>query len=153
MDVSNPPDDIPRSNEEEPDFSDWESLGAVLTEGPLRERLLDVIIQVRELTTVAAVADRVGCDTEAARECLRWLASLGIVREHSGRPATYERNESCLFWRRVETVRRQYSEEEIVEEITQVVERIEVYRERHDAESPGAVSLVDSPHEGSIEDV
>jgi hypothetical protein len=78
---------------------------------------------------------------------------LGIVREHSGGPATYERNESYLFWRWVETIRRQYSEEEIVEELTQVVERIEAYRERYDAESPGAVSLVDSPHEGSIEDV
>jgi hypothetical protein len=38
-------------------------------------RLLDVIIQVREPTTIAAVADRVGCDTETAREYLKWFAS------------------------------------------------------------------------------
>ncbi|WP_136602859.1 DUF7342 family protein [Salinigranum halophilum] len=153
VDVFNTPDDIPRPDEEEPGLSDWESPGSVLTEGPIRERLLDVIMQVREPTTIAAVADRVDCDTETAREYLKWFASLGIVRKHSGPPATYERNESYLFWRRVETIRRQYSEEEIVEGLTQVVERIEAYRERYDAESPGAVSLVDSPHEGSIEDV
>lgn len=153
MNASKTPDDILGPDEEAPDFSDWDSPEAVLTEGPIKDRLLDVIMQVREPTKVAVIADRVGCDTETAREYLKWFASLGIVREHSGRPATYERNESYLSWRRVETIRRQHSEEELVEELTQVVERIEAYRERYDAESPGAVSLVDSTHKGSIEDV
>jgi hypothetical protein len=78
-----------------------------------------------------------------SRDCSRTLGRTGDVRAKRIVPLlAASRDDSPAD-----------SEEETVEELTQVVERIEAYRERYDAESPGAVSLVDSPHEGSIEDV
>jgi predicted ArsR family transcriptional regulator len=151
MDASDPSEAVPGPDEEPPEFDDWDSPEAVLTDGPIRERLLDVLLQVREPTRVATIAERVDCDPETAREYLRWFASLGIAREHAGRPVRYERNESYLFWRRVERIRERYSEEGIVEELSAAVEAIESFRDRFDAESPGAVSLVDSDGEETVE--
>lgn len=153
MDVSDTPDDTPGPDEERPDFSDWESPETVTRGGPIRERLLDVIVQIREPTKVAVIAERADCDTETAREYLGWFASMGIVREHAGRPVRYERNESYLFWRRVERIRQEHSEDEIVDELAEAVEAIEEFRERYDADDPGAVSLVEASHEASIEAV
>lgn len=109
-------------------------------------------MQTREPTKVAVIADRADCDTETAREYLEWFTSMGIVREHAGRPVRYERNESYLFWRRVEQIREAYSEEEIVSELTDTVEAIAEYREQFDAKEPGDVSLVEASRDGVIED-
>lgn len=153
MDVSETPDDIRTPEEESPDFSEWESPQSVVKGGPIRERLLDVIMQVREPTKVAVIAECADCDTETAREYLEWFASMGIVREHAGRPVRYERNESYLFWRRVEQIREEYSEDEIVEELTQTIEAIEAYQERFGTDSPGDVSLLEASRGGSVEDI
>jgi hypothetical protein len=68
---------------------------------------------------------------------------MGMVREISGRPIRYERNDSYWQWRRVEQIREQYSEGEIVNALGETMERIEGYRERFGVESPDEVSLVD----------
>ena len=152
MDITETPDDIPGPDENAPDFGDWEDPETLLKDRPIRERLLDVIMQTREPTKVAMIAEQADCDTETAREYLEWFTSMGIVREHAGRPVRYERNESYLFWRRVEQIREAYSEEEIVSELTDTVEAIAAYREQFDAENPGQVSLREASREGTIEE-
>ena len=145
------PQDVPGSDEEPPDFGDWDSPEAVMKDAPIRERLLDVIVGTREPTKVAVIAERADCDTETARDYLEWFASMGIVREHAGRPVKYERNESYLFWRRVEEIRREYSDEEIVDELAETEEAITAYRERFETDDPDAVSLVETDGADSVE--
>lgn len=152
MDLSDIPDDAPGSDGSAPDLDDWESPESLLQGGPVRERLYDVILQLRTPTTVATVADRAGCDTETARDYLEWFAEMGMVTEHSGRPVRYERNDSYFRWRRVNRIREAYSDEELVDRLGDVLDRLETYRERFGAETPNEVSLVDASQSMSTED-
>ncbi|WP_158059540.1 DUF7342 family protein [Halorussus halophilus] len=153
MDLTDTPDDVRDPNEEPPDFTDWDAPEAVLKGGPIRERLLSVILQLRTPTKVADIADQADCDTETARDYLKWFTSMGMTREIPGRPVRYERNESYLQWRRIEQIREQYSETEIVEELTATMEELEAYRARFDADNPDEVSLVDETGESSVEEL
>lgn len=152
MDMTDTPDGVRDADEDPPDFDEWNDPEEVLKGGSTRERMLDVIMQLREPVKVSTIADRAGCDTETARDYLEWFASMGMVREIAGRPVRYARNDSYLRWRRVEQIREQYSDEEIVEALTETLETVEEYRERFDADSPGEVSLVDTSRETAVEE-
>lgn len=148
--------DIPNvrgPDEEPPDDMTWEEPESLLTDHPIRDRMLDVVIQIREPTPVAAIADRVDCDTETARDYLEWFADAGIVREHSGRPVRYELNRSYLRWRRIERIRMDYTDEEIVAELETALATVEDYRERFEASQPDAVSLLEVADSDDIADV
>lgn len=151
MDLTETPDALSGADEERPDFDTWESPVESVRGERVRERVFDVVLQLREPTTVAVVAERADCDTETAREYLRWFAEMGIVREHSGRPVQYERNESYLRWRRIESIRQVYSRAEIVDRLRDAVEAVTEYREQFDADSPAAVSLADAPDGETVE--
>lgn len=153
MDMTDTPDGMPGGDEEPPDFDAWESPEELLKGGPTRERMLDVVMQLREPTKVSAVAERADCDTETARDYLEWFAEMGVVRELPGRPVRYERNDSYLKWRRVEQIRERYSESEIVERLKDTLDAAEEYREQFDAKSPEKVSLVDASRDGEVEDI
>ena len=151
MDWDDTPEAVRTPEEDPPDFDSWESPEDILKAGSTRERLVDVILQLRTPTKVSTIADSADCDPETAREYLQWFASMGIVREISGRPVRYERNDSYLRWRRVERIREQYSETEIVEELSAVVDAIEGYREQFDAETPSEVVLANEDSDESVE--
>ncbi|NHN60099.1 MULTISPECIES: hypothetical protein [Halorussus] len=153
MDLTDTPGDVRDTDEEPPDFDEWADPEEVLEGGSTRERMLDVVLQLREPTKVSTIADRADCDTETARDYLEWFASMGMVREIVGRPVRYVRNDSYLRWRRVEQIRNQYSEEEIVEELAETIEAAREYREQFDANSPNQVSLVDTNRDGEVEEV
>lgn len=153
MDLTETPDGMPDEGEEPPSFETWESSEELLKGGTTRERLLDVVVQLREPTTVADIASRADCDTETARDYLEWFAEMGMVSERAGRPVRYERNNSYLRWRRVERLRQQYSETEIVDRLQETLEAAETYRQQFDAETPDDVSLVATSRERPIEEV
>ena len=153
MDLTDTPDDVPGPNEEPPDFDALDDPETVLKGGPIRERLLDVVLQLREPTKVSTIADRADCDTETAREYLEWFTSMGIVREHAGRPVRYERNDSYLSWRRVERVRQEYTEREIVDELEDALAELGEFRDRYDAASPDELSLVELSQERLTEEL
>lgn len=152
MNPTDVPEDGRGAEEGPPDFSAWADPEETLKSGPVRERLLDVLLQVREPTKVSLIAKRADCDTETAREYLRWFAEMGMVREIAGRPVQYERNEAYWHWRRVERIREAYSEAEIVEVLSETMDEIAAYRERLGVESPGAVSLADMDDGQSVEE-
>jgi hypothetical protein len=125
---------------EPPDVTELESPAEVLNDHPVRARLFDVVLQLREPTQVAVIADRANCDTETARDYLDWFEFLGIVtgsREHA---TQYERNDAYFQWRRVEQLRSTHSNEEIREQLTDVREQLVEYRNRFDVERPADVS-------------
>ncbi|WP_254545782.1 DUF7342 family protein [Halomarina pelagica] len=149
------PTDTPNvrdTGDEPPDFDEWDAPDEVLKGGSTRERMLDVILQLREPTKVSEIANRAGCDTETARDYLVWFAEMGIVREHAGRPVRYDRNESYLRWRQIERIRSRYSESEIVEKLKSTVDGLEEYRARFDADHPDEVSLVAASRERPLEE-
>lgn len=141
MDTDTP--DIRDPGERSPNFDAWEELDSLLTDHPIRERMLDAVFQLREPTAVAVVADRIDCDTETARDYLEWFADAGIVREHPGRPVRYELNRSYLRWRRIERIRTEYADEEIVAELETALETLQDYREQFGAPHPDEVSLLE----------
>lgn len=151
MDVTDTPDGVD-GDEEPPDFEAWDAPAEVVEGDTIRERMLDAVVQLRSPSKVSTIADVAGCDTETAREYLEWFAEMGVVRKVSRQPARYERNESYLWWRRVERIRERYSEEEIVSELATTAKRIEEYRERFDAETPASVSLVDADRDATVEE-
>ncbi|MDS0283884.1 DUF7342 family protein [Haloarcula onubensis] len=153
MDLTDIPGDVTEDDEARPDFDAWESPDEVLREGPTRERIFDVIVQLREPTEVSVIAARADCGTEIARDYLEWFAEMGIVRELSGQPVRYERNDSYLQWRRIEQIRQSYSETEIVAHLTETLDAVTEYRERFDTDSPSDVSPVAESIEASVEDV
>lgn len=141
MTVDNDPDD---RGEDLPEFENWDEPEALVNDHPIRERMLDVAVQLREPTPVAAVADRVDCDTETARDYLEWFAEAGIVSEHPGRPVRYESNRSYFRWRRVERIRARYTDEEIVAELETALDELQDYREQFGVTDPGEVSLLEA---------
>ena len=151
MDLADFPD-VRTSEEVPPDLDAWEDPDELLKGLPMRERVLDVALQLREPTTVADVAERADCNTETARDYLEWFAEMGIVREHSGRPVRYELNRSYLRWRRIEKIRTTFTEEEIVVELKETLSAIDDYQEEFGVDSPGEVSLLDTEDAAKLEE-
>ena len=135
-----------------PNFDAWEDPAALFEGTSIKERMLDVIVQIREPTKVSTIAERVGCDVETARNYLEWFTDLGLVRRHSGRPVRYERNESFLRWRRIEQIRTMFSDTEIVDELQSVMQVIQEYQDRFEAEAPAQVSLRAASEDSTLED-
>lgn len=150
MDLTDIPGDAYDGEESPPNLDALESPESLLTDAPTRERLLDVIIGLRTPTKVSTVADLADCDTETARDYLEWFNEMGIVRRHDGRPVRYERNDAYFQWRRINQVREEYSEQEIVDALADTIEEIEVYRTQFDAQHPDEVSLIDATQEQDL---
>ena len=152
MDLTDIPDDAYTGDEQAPDLDELETPDSFFTEGPVRERLLDVITGIRDPTKVAEIAELADCDTETARDYLEWFDEMGLVRRHGGRPVQYERNDTYFEWRRVERIRQEYTDEEIVDALSDTFEQIEAYREQFDTDSPNSVSLVEASQEMPTEE-
>lgn len=150
MDLTDIPDDAYDGEESPPDLDALESPDSLLKGGSIRERLLDVVIGLRTPTKVSTIADRADCDTETARDYLEWFDEMGMVQRHDGRPVRYERNDAYFQWRRIDRIREEYSEQEIVDALGDTLEQIEDYRAQFEVEHPDEVSLVDATQEQNL---
>ncbi len=153
MDITDIPEDAYAGHESPPpDLDELESPESLLKGGPIRERLLDVVNGLRTPTKVSDIADLADCDTETARDYLEWFDEMGLVHRHHGRPLRYERNDAYFQWRRIDRIREDYSEQEIVEALSDAIEQLEDYRDQFDADDPADVSLVDASRDMATED-
>lgn len=66
---------------------------------------------------------------------------MGIVTQVTESPATYERNQEYLNWRRVQTLRKEYTTKALLDLLESEVERTETFEGEFDATSPDAVSI------------
>ena len=73
-----------------------------------------------------------------------------MVQRQDGRPVRYERNDAYFQWRRIDQIRAEYTEQEIVTVLSEALEEIEAYRTQFGAEHPGEVSLVDVTREQNL---
>ncbi|SEH53509.1 hypothetical protein SAMN05192561_10560 [Halopenitus malekzadehii] len=150
MDLTDIPDDAYDGEESPPDLDALESPDSLLKGGSIRERLLDVVIGLRTPTKVSTIAERADCDTETARDYLEWFDEMGMVQRHDGRPVRYERNGAYFQWRRIDRIREEYSEQEIIDALDDTLNQIEDYRAQFDATHPDDVSLVDATQEQNL---
>ena len=144
MDLTDIPDDAYDGEESPPDFDRLESPESLLKGGPIRERLLDVVVGLRTPTKVSTIAERADCDTETARDYLEWFDEMGMVHRHDGRPVRYERNDAYFQWRRIDHIRSEYSKQDIVDALAETIEEIEDYKTQFDAKHPDEVSLIEA---------
>jgi hypothetical protein len=152
MEFTDIPDDAYAGDEPPPDLDELESPDALLTDGPIRERLLDVITGLRTPTKVSDIADLADCDPETARDYFGWFDEMGLVHRHDGRPVRYERNDAYFQWRRIDRIREDYSEQEIADALSDTLDQIDDYRTQFDADKPTAVSLIEASQDMATED-
>jgi len=150
MDLTDIPDDAYTGEESPHDLDALESPDSLLKGGSIRERLLDVVVGLRTPTKVSTIAEHADCDTETARDYLEWFDEMGMVHRHDGRPIRYERNDAYFRWRRIDRIREDYSEQEIVDALSDTLEQIEDYKTQFDATHPDEVSLIDATQEQNL---
>ena len=150
VDLTDIPNEAYTDKESPPDLDGLDSLDTLFKSGPIRERLLDVVVGLRTPTKVSRIADRADCDTETARDYLEWFDEMGMVHRHDGRPVRYERNDAYFQWRRIDQFREEYSEQEIVDALADTIDEIKAYRTQFDAQHPDEVSLVDATQEQNL---
>ncbi|MEM4781740.1 MAG: transcriptional regulator [Halalkalicoccus sp.] len=122
----------------------------------VEQRIYGVVLRTRTPTSAAAIAEEAECDPKTARKYLAWFADLGVVTAHEGRPRTYERNEAYFEWRRVNELASTRSIGELRRRVSELSERIDAYRDRYGAETPGEVDALerdDSDVDGVYEDL
>ncbi|QAY18906.1 DUF7342 family protein [Halorubrum ezzemoulense] len=120
-----------------------------------RDDFFDAVLGLNDPATAGEVAERAGHGVDAAREYLDWFERMGIVTKVTDSPATYERNQEYLNWRRVQTLRREYATEELLDLLQSESERADALAAEFDAESPTGISITQyaAASDQSIEDV
>lgn len=140
--METPPDRArAEDHEEAPDFGAFEDPDELLDGERTRDDFLSVALQLRDPTSVAEIADWAGRGVDSAREYMRWFETMGLVRRASEDPEQYETNRSYLYWRRVDRIRSDYGDPEIVERLQAVLDELEEYGDRYDATGPDDVDI------------
>jgi hypothetical protein len=124
-----------------PDFDDLVPPDELVSGERTRDDFFDAVLGLNSPATAGEIADFAGHGVDAAREYLEWFERMGIVTKVTDSPATYERNREYLNWRRVQMLRDQYDDDELLGFLEDAAERDESFAETFDVESPNAVSI------------
>jgi hypothetical protein len=140
---------------EAPDFDALTPPSELVSGDRTRDDFLDAVLGLDAPATASDVAERAGHGVDAAREYLDWFERMGIVTQVTDSPATYERNQEYLNWRRVQTLRTEYATDELLDLLQGEAERVEGFTTEFDAASPDNVSIASHAAETdrSIEEV
>ncbi len=128
-------------SDESPDFDALTPPTDLIRGDRTRDDFFDAVLGLDSPATASDVADLAGHGVDAAREYLEWFERMGIVTQLTDSPATYERNQEYLNWRRVQTLRRQYTSETLLEYLKTESERMKDFETEFNTTSPEAVSI------------
>jgi len=109
------------------------------------QRVYDVLVGAQSFLTAQEFADRAECSETAARNALEQLAEMGIAEHRDGRPARYRRNDSYFRWKRVESLAREHSSNELKNRLEGLVAEDEAFQDEYGVPDPDAVSTADLP--------
>jgi len=109
------------------------------------QRVYDVLVGTQTFLTAQEYAERANCSATAARSALENLVEMGIANRQQGRPVQYRRNESYLRWKRVESLAREHSPEELQERLDELVAEDDSFQEKYGVPDPDAVSPANLP--------
>jgi len=140
---------------EAPDFEALTPPEELVRGDRTRDDFFDAVLALDSPSTANDVAELAGHGVDAAREYLDWFERMGIATQVTESPATYERNQEYLNWRRVQKLRQDYATEELLDLLKAESERAETLEREFDVGSPGEVSISRYASETgrSIEDV
>ena len=126
---------------EAPDFEALSSPEELVRGGRTRDDFFDAVLALDSPATAKDVAELAGHGVDSAREYLDWFERMGIVTQVTESPATYERNQEYLNWRRVQKLRQEYATEELLDLLKTESERAETLEREFDVESPDEISV------------
>lgn len=109
------------------------------------QRVYDVLVGAKSFLTAKEFADRADCSETAARNVLEQLSEMGIAERRDGRPAGYRRNDSYFRWKRVESLVREHTPEELQDRFDDLLEKDEAFQDEYGVPVPDAVSTADLP--------
>lgn len=109
------------------------------------QRVYDVLVGTRTFLTASEFAEMADCSESGARGALEQLAEMGIAERRGGRPSGYRRNDSYFRWRRVESLAREHSPEDLRTRVDELIEEDGTFQERYGVPDPDAVSSDDLP--------
>ena len=124
-----------------PDFDDLVLPAELVSGGRTRDDFFDAVLGLDSPATAGEIADLAGHGVDAAREYLEWFERMGIVTQVTDSPATYERNQEYLNWRRVQQLRNQYDDDKLLSFLEDAAERDESFVEEFDVKSPDTVAI------------
>jgi hypothetical protein len=109
---------------------------------PVRERVHQALLTLREPTVVETVSNRANCSVDAARTHLNFFAELGPATKHSGRPQRFERNEEYFDWKYVTHLADTNTDEELQQTIADLKRRRNALYEQYDVDGPTELDLL-----------
>lgn len=124
-----------------PDFDEFVPPEELVSGDRTRDDFFDAVLGLDSPATAGEVADLAGHGVDAAREYLEWFERMGIVTQVTDSPATYERNQEYLNWRRVQQLRNQYGDDDLLSFLKDAAGRDESFAEKFDVGSPDAVAI------------
>ncbi|WP_128905677.1 DUF7342 family protein [Halorubrum amylolyticum] len=142
--MDDPRSELKASREERTEAPDFDALtppSELVSGDRTRDDFFDAVLGLDAPATASDVAGLAGHGVDAAREYLDWFERLGVVTQVTESPATYERNQEYLHWRRVQTLRTEYATDELLDLLQTEAERVEECTAEFDAASPDDVSI------------
>ena len=124
-----------------PDFDDLVPPAELVSGDRTRDDFFDAVLGLDSPATTSKIADLAGHGVDAAREYLEWFERMGIVTRATDSPATYQRNQEYLNWRRVQHLRDQYDERDLLALLEDAAEQDEAYAEQFGVTAPDAVPI------------
>ena len=109
------------------------------------QRVYDVLVGSQSFLTAQGFADRAECSETAARNALEQLAEMGVAERRDGRPVRYRRNDSYFRWKRVESLAREHSPDELQDRVDDLIAEDEAFQDKYGVPDPDAVSTADLP--------
>lgn len=104
------------------------------------QRVYDVVTGVTEFVTAKNIGERADCSTDGARSALSQLVEMGIAERRGERPAAYRRNDSYLRWKRIESLAREHTTDELRAHVDDLLQEDHELQEHFDAPDPDAIS-------------
>ncbi|MFQ3293186.1 MAG: hypothetical protein ACI9TI_001768 [Natronomonas sp.] len=124
-----------------PDFDELAPPEELVSGNRTRDDFFDAVLGLDSPATANEVADLAGHGVDAAREYLEWFERMGIVTLVTDSPATYDRNQAYLNWRRVQQLRNTYGDDELLTFLEDAAERDESFAETFGVAAPDAVAI------------
>jgi len=109
------------------------------------QRVYDILVGTQSFLPVQEFADRGDCSETAARDALEQLVEMGIAQRRDGRPARYQRNNSYFRWKRIESLTREHSPDELQDRLETLIAEDKTFQEEYGVPEPDAVSTTDLP--------
>lgn len=103
------------------------------------QRVYDVVAGTRESLSAKEFGDLAHCSTNGARRALDQLVEMGVADRRETRPVTYRRNDSYFTWRRIESLAREHTAEDLRQRLAELVEEDREFQERYGVPTPDAV--------------